>query len=110
MIIEPSLQELVQAYKAIYPAAITDILDTDYQLRHQWLGREIKPLDPSMRIAGPAFTMRFVSDPVIVEDDEYELLTSRIVQELEPFFVPVLDTSKCTNAGFWGELMCTICS
>lgn len=106
---QPTLQELVNAYKAVYPAAITDILDTEYQLRNQWLGPDIKPLTPDMRIAGPAFTMRWVTDPVIVEDGEYERLTSRIVDELKPFFVPVLDTSKCRNAGFWGELMCTIC-
>lgn len=105
----PSLEELVKGYKEVYPAAITDIMDTDFGLHNQWLGPEIKPLVPEMRLAGPAFTMRWVNDPVIVEDDEYERLTTRIVSEMGPFMVPVIDTSKCTNAGFWGELMCTIC-
>lgn len=105
----PTLEELVKGYKAVYPAAITDILDTDFQLHNQWLGPEIKPLDPEMRVAGPALTMRWVNDPVIVEDDEYERLSSRIVDEMKPFAVPVIDTSKCSNAGYWGELMCTIC-
>lgn len=105
----PTLEMLVESYKAVYPAAITDILDTDYQLRNQWLGPDIRPLTPEMRVAGPAMTMRWVNDPVIVEDEEYEALTTRIVSEMQPLMVPVIDTSKCMNAGFWGELMCTIC-
>lgn len=105
----PTLEELVKGYKDVYPAAITDIMDTDFGLHNQWLGPEIKPLVPEMRIAGPALTMRWVNDPVIVEDEEYERLSTRIVEEMKPFLVPVIDTSKCKNAGFWGELMCTVC-
>ena len=104
----PELHELVEGYKAVYPAAITDILDTDFEFHNQWLGPDIRPLTPEMRVAGPAMTMRWVNDPVIVDDNQYEELTSRIVNEMKPFMVPVIDTSKCPNAGYWGELMCTI--
>jgi 4-hydroxy-4-methyl-2-oxoglutarate aldolase len=106
----PSLEELCNGLKETYPAALTDIMDTEFKLRNQWLGPEIKPLVPEMRLAGPAVTMRWVNDPVIVEDDAYEELVTRSVQELHPFSIPVLDTSKCKNAGFWGELMCAICA
>ncbi len=34
---KPELKELVKSYKALYPAAITDIMDTDYGLHNQWL-------------------------------------------------------------------------
>jgi 4-hydroxy-4-methyl-2-oxoglutarate aldolase len=37
-------------------------------------------------------------------------MARRTVDELYPWVVPVIDTSKCKNAGFWGELMCTICA
>jgi len=105
----PTLSELVEGYKAVYPAAITDIMDTDFGLRNQWLGPDIKPLVPEMRVAGPAMTMRWVNDPLIIEDEEYQRLSAKIVEEMTPLAVPVIDTSKCMNAGFWGELMCTIC-
>lgn len=107
---QPTLEELCRGLKATYPAALTDIMDTEFKLHNQWLGPDIRPLVPEMRVAGPAFTMRWVNDPEIVEDEEYEEMARRIVDELYPWVVPVLDTSKCKNAGFWGELMCTICS
>ncbi len=105
----PSLEELCKGLKESYPAAITDIMDTEYQLHNQWLGPDIKPLTPEMRLAGPAFTMRFIADPVILDDERYGELTARLVSELVPFSIPIIDTGKCKNAGFWGELMCTIC-
>lgn len=106
---KPELKELVKSYKALYPAAITDIMDTDYGLHNQWLGPDIKPLVPEMRLAGPALTMRWINDPLIVEDSEYEKLTEMVVQSMTPYAVPIIDTSKNKNAGYWGELMCTIC-
>jgi 4-hydroxy-4-methyl-2-oxoglutarate aldolase len=105
----PTLEELCKGLKEAYPAAITDIMDTDFKLHNQWLGPEIKPLVPEMRLAGPAFTMRFLSDPVILDDERYQELTTRLVDELKPFSIPIIDTGKCRDAGFWGELMCTIC-
>ena len=105
----PRSKNLTKGFKESYPAAITDILDIDFQLHNQWQGPEIKPLTPDMRLAGPAVTMRFVNDPIILDDAKYEELTTQMVNELKPFHIPVVDTSKCRNAGFWGELMCTIC-
>jgi 4-hydroxy-4-methyl-2-oxoglutarate aldolase len=105
---KPTLEELCQGYKATYPAAITDILDTDFNLHHQWLGPEIRPLVPEMRLAGPAMTIRFVNDPVTADDEKYEKLTSQLVNDLKSFYIPIIDTSKNKNAGFWGELMCAL--
>ncbi len=107
---KPTLEELCRGLKDTYPAALTDIMDTEFKLHNQWLGPDIRPLVPEMRVAGPAFTMRWVNDPVIIEDDEYEEMSRRIVEELHPWTVPVIDSSKCKNVGYWGELMCTICS
>jgi regulator of RNase E activity RraA len=105
----PTLEELCKGLKQAYPAAITDIMDTDFHLHNQWLGPEIRPLTPEMRLAGPAFTMRFITDPITLDDARYEELTTQLVNELKPFSIPIIDTGKCKNAGFWGELMCTIC-
>jgi 4-hydroxy-4-methyl-2-oxoglutarate aldolase len=107
---QPTLEMLCKGLKDTYPAALTDIMDTEFKLHNQWLGPDIRPLVPEMRLAGPAFTMRWVNDPEIVEDEEYEEMARRLVDELHPFIVPVIDTSKCKNAGYWGELMCTICT
>lgn len=57
----PELHELVEGYKAVYPAAITDILDTDFEFHNQWLGPDIRPLTPEMRVVGPAMTMRWLT-------------------------------------------------
>jgi len=106
----PTLEELCRCLKESYPAALTDIMDTEFKFHNQWLGPDIRPLVPEMRVAGPAFTMRWVNDPEIVEDATYEEMVKRLVDELHPWVVPVIDTSKCKNAGYWGELMCTICA
>lgn len=106
---QPSLEDLCRGLLNSYPAALTDIMDTEFHLHNQWLGPDIRPLVPEMRVAGPAFTMRWVNDPEIVEDAAYEEMAKRLVDELHPWVVPVIDTSKCKNAGYWGELMCTIC-
>jgi len=106
---KPTISEMCEGFVKTYPAAITDIMDTDFNLHNQWLGAEIKPLVPEMVVAGPAMTMRWVKDPVIINDEAYEKMAKQLVDELKPNIVPVIDTSKCMNAGFWGELMCTIC-
>ena len=72
----PNLNELCADFKQVYPAAITHFLDIDIELHNKWLGPEIHPLDPEMRLAGPAFPMRFVNDPVIMSEEGYERITT----------------------------------
>lgn len=103
----PSLEELCTGFKQIYPAAITDILE-GYGLWNQWLGPDIKPLQPENRIAGPAFTMRWVNDPVPLGEKGKRYI-AELVDRLEPLMVPVIDAGNCQNAGYWGELMCNLC-
>jgi len=105
---EPTLAELVKGYKETYPPAITDILDFQFDLRNQWLGPDIKPLAPDMRVAGPAFTIRWVNDPTPATV-EYRKMVAEMMDALGEFMVPTIDSSKCPNAGYWGELMCTFC-
>ena len=55
--------------KRLYTAAVYDIMD-EMGLRHQCLDIAIKPIERTMRIAGPAFTIAGASDPRT--DDEYD--------------------------------------
>lgn len=104
---KPSLEKLCEGLVNSYPAAITDILE-EYGLRNQWLGEEIKPLTPNMRAAGPAFTMRWVNDPVPLTDKERRYV-GKLMDEMKPLMIPVIDTGKSKDSGYWGELMCTLC-
>lgn len=104
---KPSLETLVNSFMQVYPAAITDILE-GYNLWNQWLGPEIKPLNKENRIAGPAFTMRWINDPVPL-GDQGKIYIAELVNHLEPMMVPVIDSGNCRNSGYWGELMCNLC-
>lgn len=104
---KPSLETMVKGFKQIYPAAVTDILE-GYGLWNQWLGPEIKPLNPENRVAGPAFTMRWVNDPVPLGEQGKQYI-AELVNHLCPMMVPVIDSGNCQNSGYWGELMCNLC-
>lgn len=103
----PSLETMCKGFKQIYPPAITDVLE-GYGLWNQWLGPEIKPLNPENRVAGPAFTMRWINDPV-PHGDEGKVYLTDLVNRFEPMMVPVIDSGNCQNSGYWGELMCNFC-
>lgn len=105
---KPTLEELCQGFQQTYTAAVTDILDFEFDLHDQWLGPEIRPLVPEMRVAGPAFTMRWVNDRTPGGERLGRMLAA-LIDSLQPFTVPILDTSKNRYAGYWGELMCNIC-
>ena len=105
---KPTLDELCRGYKEIYPAAITDILD-EMGLKNQWLGPEIKPLHIEMKAAGPAFTMRWVNDPEPLGEEGKKYIAG-LSNALGPHMIPVIDSAKCPNSGYWGELMCTLCN
>ena len=104
---KPTLEELCKGLKESYPAAITDILE-EYGLRKQWLGADIQPLAPTMRAAGPAFTMRWVNDPVPLTEQEKRYI-GKLMDDMKPLMIPVIDTGKAPDSGYWGELMCTLC-
>ena len=106
---KPTLQELCDGFNQIYPAAVTEILD-EFGYRDQWLGPDIKPLNPEMKVAGPAFTMRAVNDPIPWDDrDENKKEAAERMNALGANMVPIIDASKCDNSGWWGELMCNLC-
>ncbi len=105
---KPTIEEMCRGFSQVYAAAVSEILDRDFDLYNQWLGREIKPLLPQMHVAGPAFTVRWVNDPSPWSDDLRNDIV-RMLDSLQPLTVPILDTSKNTNAAYWGEIVCNIC-
>ena len=50
-----SIQKTAARLKKLYTAAVYDIMD-EMELPHQCLDLAIKPIERTMRIAGPAFT------------------------------------------------------
>ncbi len=104
---KPDLRELCDGFKRAYAAAVTDILDFQFGLHDQWLGPEIHPLVPEMRVAGPAFTMRWVNDRTPAGEAQGRKIGA-MIDALGPTMVPIIDTSKNRVAGYWGELMCTL--
>ncbi len=94
--------------KRLYTAAAYDIMD-EMGLRHQCLDIAIKPLDRTMRIAGPAFTIAGSADPR--SDDEYDDLPEgrdlTFFRRMYPGCVVVVAAAGETRSGHWGELMST---
>lgn len=94
--------------KRLYTAAVYDIMD-EMGLRHQCLDIAIKPIERSMRIAGPAFTIAGAADPR--SDAEYddfpEVRDLTFFRRMYPGCVVVIAAAGETRAGHWGELMST---
>ena len=108
---KPTIEELCEGFNQIYTAAITEILE-EFGYRHQWIGPDIKPLNPEMKVSGPAFTMRAVNDPVPREErdeDKVRKESAERMNALKPNMVPIIDAGNCQDSGWWGELMCNLC-
>ncbi len=88
----------------LYSAVIADILD-DFGFRNQALDHNIRPIDPSFKLAGRAFT--------ILATDVYETPENPYVTELEAVDhlaegdVVVATTNGSSSSALWGELLST---
>ncbi len=93
--------------KKLYTAAVYDILD-EMGLPNQCLDLAIKPLDRTMRIAGPVFTIAHAQDARL--DDEYdnqEVKDLSFFRRVYPGCVVVMACAGAPSAGHWGELLST---
>jgi regulator of RNase E activity RraA len=104
----PTLDEICKGFEQSYTPAITDILDFEFDLHNQWLGGEIRPLVPEMHVAGPAFTVRWVNDRTPATEKQRTIVAD-MIDHFYPLALPIIDTSKNMNCGYWGELVCNIC-
>ncbi len=93
--------------KKLYTAAVYDIMD-EMGLPHQCLDLAVKPLERTMRLAGPAFTIAAAAD--IRTDAEYdfpEVSSFDFFKRMYPGCVVLVAAAGDRQAGHWGELMST---
>jgi len=95
---------LIRRLAGLHPAVVSDCLDRR-GLRNQVLAPHVRPLVPSMRVAGYAATVHCVEVDAVPEsrDDWYrnELAS---VDALTPADVVVVSTCR---GSYWGELLAT---
>lgn len=94
------LAEIAARFMALYTPAVCDVLD-DYELRHQFVDRGLRPLQHTMKIAGPAFTIKGHPDAT---RDITKRMGPRVIDQFTPGVVAMYDTSGEQTTGVWGEL------
>jgi 4-hydroxy-4-methyl-2-oxoglutarate aldolase len=95
---------LVERLGALYPAVVSDCLDR-LGYRDQVLDPHIRPLFPTARVAGIAFTVRCVTiDGVPENTDDHYKGELQAVDALGDGDVMVVSTCK---GSYWGELLAT---
>ncbi len=102
---EKRLADTAVRLKQLHTAAVFDIMDA-MGLPNQCLDLGIKPLDRSMRIAGPAFTIACAADArVDWEYDNDEVKRFTFFRRMYRGCVVVVSSGGENRAGHWGELM-----
>jgi len=95
-----SLNELIERYKKLSTPVVYDILDK-MGYPHQALSAEIKPLDPKMIVAGPAYTIKGAD--TVKGAPKAAVSSFQMFRELYPGCVIVMDMGHHTASGPWGE-------
>ncbi len=102
------IAEMAARFKAIPSGTIYDTLDS-MGYPNQCLALEIRPLNPGMRIAGVAFTVRGGREPRN-HHDEPEMMLPKfnewgMYKSLVPGSVIVMNSESERNCGHFGEMM-----
>lgn len=97
---EPNWPEVARRFRRLYTPAVCDVLD-GFELRHQFADSGIRPLDPGMVVAGPAFTIVGMSNAT---RDIAKRVGPRVIDSFVPDVVAIYDTMGETETGVWGEL------
>ena len=100
--------QTIEVLSAVSTATITTIL-LKKGLRNVWL-RGPKPLRPQQpRIAGPAFTLRFVparEDLATPESWASPRSTRAAIEDMPEGSIAVVDAMGTTDAGIFGDILC----
>ena len=94
--------EIAERYKRLYSALIYDTLE-EFGYPDQALAQTLNPLEPSMKVAGPAFTVRGSNNP----SREKKETGLEMIETLWPGCVRVFDTGNDYVAAHWGEITST---
>jgi regulator of RNase E activity RraA len=100
--------ETLAAYRGITTATLTTVL-LKKGLRNIWL-RGPFPLSPGQkRLAGPAFTFRFVpgrEDLATPESWSNPISTRTAIEAMPGGAIAVIDAGGCREAGVFGDILC----
>ncbi len=91
---------IAERFKRLYTPAVNDVLD-GYGLRHQYAHHDIRPLDHTQMIAGPAFTIVGTNNATM---DLTKRVGPRVIDSFVPHVVAAYDTMGNEDTGVWGEL------
>lgn len=97
----PDLVETIDRYRKLYTGLVYDVLD-ELGLPHQALATDLRPLRPDMVVAGPAFTIQGINDPVGDES-----LRERRIKLFGEMRYPCVDVRDCgfdTRVAHYGEM------
>jgi len=94
-------RELCERYEALFTAAVNDVL-RERNLTRQTLPNNIMPLRDTMKVAGPAFTIKG-SKSLLVKDEMRE--RAEMLESIPACSVVAWDTSNDDESAQWGEVM-----
>ena len=101
-------QDLLETLAGVTTATITTIL-LKKGLRNVWI-RGAFPLAPGTpRVAGRAFTVRFIparEDLATPESWTSPKSTRAAIEAMPKGCIAVVDANGCKDAGFWGDILC----
>ncbi len=100
--------ETITAYRQITTATLTTVLLKE-GLRNIWVRGSI-PLRPDQeRVAGPAFTLRFIpsrEDLATPESWSSPVSTRTAIEAMPEGSIAVVAADGCTDAGVFGDILC----
>ena len=102
-------QQTIEQYEAITTATITTVLFKHHGLKNVWI-RGALPLQPGQkRVAGPAFTLRFVparEDLCTAAAWSAPISTRSAIEEMPANSIAVMAAGQNTDAGVLGDILC----
>lgn len=94
----------LQALETLSTATLTTVL-LKRGLRNVWL-RGPRPLQPGRRIAGPAFTLRFIPAREDLTTSPILRSTRNAIEAMPPGCIAVADTAGVNDVGIFGDILC----
>jgi regulator of RNase E activity RraA len=99
-----TVEELIKRYKGLYTGAVYDTMDR-MGMEHQALAADVKPVERATVLAGPAFTMKGIPDPVGNEPLRGRRI--HMFDDMKAVGCPVIDVRDCsfdTQVAHYGEM------
>ena len=100
--------ETLAAFRGITTATLTTVL-LKHGLRNIWMRGAFPLRDGQPRLAGPAFTLRFVparEDSATPESWSNPISTRSAIEAMPSGAIAVIDAGGCRDAGVFGDILC----